>query len=288
MNVKILVCCHKQDVMAMNDPYLPIQVGKNLSSIDLGIKCDNEGDNISSKNKSYCECTGMYWAWKNLKNVDIIGLCHYRRYFDFHKQCKWPYPLTSFHSNQFSTLNLSIPSRIINLVFSGKLVVAKPRVYPIPLWYAYCNCHYSDDFRIIEQIIEEQGDQKYIDAFKDRMWYNNQLICFNMFLMKWDDFDNYCKWLFQILAEAEKRIDISHYNSTQSRIWGYVAERLFNVWLYANKKSLIKTPVIWVNDKEQNNNKLRYIGVALRYIGVTLRNNLAVKIMTARLKHKVK
>ncbi|MBP9742626.1 MAG: DUF4422 domain-containing protein, partial [Burkholderiales bacterium] len=26
-----------------------------------------------------------YWAWKNLKHVDIIGLNHYRRYFDFER-----------------------------------------------------------------------------------------------------------------------------------------------------------------------------------------------------------
>ena len=56
--------------------------------------CIRDRDSISNKNDSYCELTGMYWALKNLKNVDVIGLCHYRRYFDFHKQCKWPYPIT--------------------------------------------------------------------------------------------------------------------------------------------------------------------------------------------------
>ena len=87
-NVKILVCCHKQDVCATEPPYFPIQVGKAISQVDLGIQGDDTGDNISHKNASYCELTGMYWAWKNLKDVDVIGLCHYRRYFDFYGQCK--------------------------------------------------------------------------------------------------------------------------------------------------------------------------------------------------------
>ena len=88
-NVKILVCCHKRDVMATEEPYMPIHVGKALHpDVDLGIQGDDTGDNISLKNSSYCELTGMYWAWKNLKGVDVIGLCHYRRYFDFYGQCR--------------------------------------------------------------------------------------------------------------------------------------------------------------------------------------------------------
>ena len=88
MKLTMLVCCHKEDIMATAEPYMPLQVGKDISKIDLNIQGDNTGDNISCKNQSYCELTGMYWAWKNLKNVDYVGLCHYRRYFDFHGQCK--------------------------------------------------------------------------------------------------------------------------------------------------------------------------------------------------------
>ena len=67
--------------MPKNILFLPIQVGRAISSVDLGIQGDDTGDNISWKNRNYCELTALYWAWKNLKEVDIIGLCHYRRYF---------------------------------------------------------------------------------------------------------------------------------------------------------------------------------------------------------------
>ena len=81
--VKILVCCHKEAYVPNDDIYLPIHVGKAISKKDLGFQGDDEGDNISYKNPHYCELTALYWAWKNLRNVDYIGLCHYRRYFDF-------------------------------------------------------------------------------------------------------------------------------------------------------------------------------------------------------------
>lgn len=47
---KIIVCAHKQDFMAQNDVYMPLQVGKALSNVDLGVQGDNDGENISVKN----------------------------------------------------------------------------------------------------------------------------------------------------------------------------------------------------------------------------------------------
>lgn len=38
----------------------------------MGYIGDNTGDNISLRNPNYCELTGLYWAWKNLK-CDYIG-----------------------------------------------------------------------------------------------------------------------------------------------------------------------------------------------------------------------
>ena len=80
---KIIVCAHKKDFVMDNELYMPLQVGKATSKVDLGFQGDDTGDNISAKNPNYCELTGLYWAWKNLKDVDYIGLAHYRRYFDF-------------------------------------------------------------------------------------------------------------------------------------------------------------------------------------------------------------
>ena len=69
-DLKIIVCCHKDDNNIRKDNiYLPIHVGKALSNKDLGFQGDDTGYNISRKNKNYCELTGLYWAWKNLKSL---------------------------------------------------------------------------------------------------------------------------------------------------------------------------------------------------------------------------
>lgn len=248
MNTKILVCCHKQDIMVTQDPYMPIHVGKELhKEICLGITEDNTGINISEKNQSYCELTGLYWAWKNLKNVDIIGLCHYRRYFDFHNQCKPIFPYTQFSSSQIQDIDLSIPDSIIEKVKQGFVVAPRPKSYRMALYADYCVNHISDDFFKLKDIFSTES-QEYKDAFTKVMYNNNQLIHYNMFIMKWEDFDRYCTWMFGILEKVEKVVDISSYTPLQKRIFGYMSERLFNIYLEANKLNVISKPVIWFND----------------------------------------
>lgn len=80
----ILVCAHKQDACLKTPPYQPVQVGRAISQTELPFAVgDDTGDNISDRNRHYCELTAHYWAWKNLHDADYIGLNHYRRYFDF-------------------------------------------------------------------------------------------------------------------------------------------------------------------------------------------------------------
>lgn len=116
-NIKILVCFHKPGEMPSDSIYLPIQVGKSLTDLDLNIQTDNkvdgkDCDNISQWNNIFCELTADYWAWKNmdqaLPEVDYIGLCHYRRYFDFNGSLKDLYSGAEFPQAQVLP---SLPSK---------------------------------------------------------------------------------------------------------------------------------------------------------------------------------
>ena len=80
MNSKIYVITHKPFSMPKDDLYVPLHVGCQGKK-SLGYIGDNTGDHISEKNPRYCELTGLYWMWKNMDSNDIVGLCHYRRYF---------------------------------------------------------------------------------------------------------------------------------------------------------------------------------------------------------------
>lgn len=82
-NVKIFICTHKETRFKKGEIYTPLLCGADYHK-EIKILGDNTGDNISIKNKNYCELTGIYWIWKNI-NSDYIGVCHYRRYFNLKK-----------------------------------------------------------------------------------------------------------------------------------------------------------------------------------------------------------
>lgn len=275
-NCKIIVCCHKDDVRVCEAPYFPIHVGKALSKQDLGIVGDDTGDNISRKNKSYCELTGLYWAWKNLKDTEVIGLCHYRRYFDFHNQCRSILPYTKFSADFLDQLDFSVPPKIIEAAGKGKIVAPRVMNNVGSLYDEYCICHNSEDLRTLETVVKEKSDKTYIEAFDKVMHLTHRPLCYNMFLMNWRDFDKYCTWLFDVLEEVEKRIDISNYSPVQRRVFGYMAERLFNVYVAAEHKKIIHKPLMFIMDDKQ--------GSRLNYILKSLLNNISFFLSTLYLR----
>ena len=79
---KIFIVTHEKSPILANDILVPIQVG-NRANIETNILRDNTLNNISNKNNNFCELTAAYWIWKNYKEAEIVGICHYRRYFNF-------------------------------------------------------------------------------------------------------------------------------------------------------------------------------------------------------------
>ncbi len=259
--LKIIVCTHNKSIKMHEDCFLPIQVGKAISDLDLGIQGDDQGDNISYKNPNYCELTGHYWLWKNVKDVDYVGLCHYRRFFNFDTagDCFVDYSLV--RESDFDFLNTKRPD-VSKLFKRHDIVLAKPKVYPFSLSVDYSVCHQSKDFKILEQVILEQ-DPSYKTSVDHIFHGNNKLSHYNMFVMKSKDFEKYSQWMFAILEEVERRIDISDYDRAQSRIFGYQSERMLNLYVYHNKMRVNYRPIYYVNNTLVHQSFLRRV---LRHI----------------------
>ena len=221
MSTKILVVTHKQYPMPSDSCYLPVQAGAAIHD-PLPYASDAQGDSISEKNANYCELTALYWAWKNL-DADVIGLCHYRRLFR-------------------GAAGPATGEEIGEWLRDSNVVLPKPRNYYIETNYSqYVHAHHAEDLEETKRILSERCPD-YLPSW-EKVMNSRKGHRFNMFIMKKDVMDLYCEWLFPILFELESRLDISSYSAYDARVFGFVSERLLDVWMDRQKVSFLEEPV---------------------------------------------
>ena len=226
-DIKVIVATHKEYQMPTDDLYLPLHVGADSNNNKTDYKKDNTGKNISKKNPYFCELTGLYWAWKNLK-ADYIGLVHYRRYFT-NSNKKYKTTIEKFKH----VLTLKEADKLLD---NTNIILPKKRKYYIEnLYDHYKRTMYIEPLDETRKIIEEKYP-KYLKEF-DRLHKRKSAHMFNMMIMKKDILDDYCTWLFDILFELEKRFKDVKYDQFHSRFYGRVSERLLDVYINTNNLS---------------------------------------------------
>lgn len=244
-DIKIIVAAHKKYWMPDDEIYLPMQVGaEGKTVLGYGFTPDNTGDNISERNVNYCELTGLYWAWKNLDH-EYIGLVHYRRHFAAHRCIK-------DKGQILSGLQISA------MLDENDVLLPIKRNYWIETNYSqYAHAHHAVDLDTTKEIIAERYPD-YIGAY-DIVMKRTMGHRFNMFVMKCEIMDSYCTWLFDILLELEKRLDISDYSENDRRVFGFVAERLMDVWLERNKVRYKDIPYIFLENENWLKKGTRFV-----------------------------
>ncbi|SFG25421.1 DUF4422 domain-containing protein [Oribacterium sp. WCC10] len=198
----------------VDKPYeISIQVGAALTDqIMYDVRDCIGDDNISDRNRQYCELTGIYWAWKN-DTADYIGFSHYRRKF----------VLTSEQFNAILTENIDI-------------IVTEPIVNFATVRGQYAKDHIAKDWDIFIDVIGELAPE-YLSAaelIQDSIYY----YAYNMFIMKKDIFDEYCNFIFPILERCEELIGLKE-DIYQNRYVGFLAERLLSIFIAKNLKYTI-------------------------------------------------
>ena len=193
---------------------------------------DNSGINIAEKNSSFCELTGLYWAWQNgvFENNQYVGLVHYRRYF-------------AGKALYLKKKSIASESELLTILEKYDVILPRKRNYFIESIYShYQHAHHIKDLDLTRDVITELQPE-YLKSF-DAVMQGRKLHLYNMFVMPSEKASEYCHWLFSILFELEKRIDVTLYDNYQKRVFGFIAERLFNVWILYNQLNVKYLPVV--------------------------------------------
>lgn len=197
-----------------DNPYadfeIPIQVGADLTDKSIFSIKDNAGDNISSRNKRYCELTALYWIWKNDKQADILGLSHYRRRFCLSEEL-----LKDFVNSDCDAL-VTVPIFTLSGVYAH-----------------YIKDHSKNDWEIMLEAIEKISPE-YLKATR-KIEKQKYFYAYNMFIAKREFFDKYCEWLFPILIYCDEHIP-EYEDTYQNRVIGFLAERLLSIFIEHNTR----------------------------------------------------
>ena len=214
--IKILVACHKQAEVFKNNVYLPIHVGKALHpDVNLGF----QGDDISRLNPQYCELTAQYWGWKNL-NVEYIGLCHYRRYFE----------------------TIISDENIDNLLRGYDIMLVKKTCLPCNIIGAAQMGLIPEDIAIF-YLYMKQFHADIFPQFEEFFVKGIALYPCNMFVCKKKLFDEFAQWQFSILEDLRKIYPLSNY-SRCNRILGYLGEDLLPFYAYLKGWKIKEEPIV--------------------------------------------
>lgn len=205
----VYIAVHKEAPLPRERGYVPLQVGAAVHP-PLPFARDNTGVHISEKNPHYCELTGLFWVWQNARDP-YKGLVHYRRYFTIRgallTEEEMRYCLTDFD-----------------------IILPRPEPLRESAWQEFClhSGRESDLLRTRQAVADI--DPAFLPAF-DRVMAGRSLCLYNMLITSAEEFDAYCHWLFAVLTQVEAGTDMTDYTPYQRRLYGFLGERLLNVWV---------------------------------------------------------
>lgn len=219
MNIKIFVMTHKLFEGPKDAMYVPLQVGHALrGTLDERYLRDDEGaDHISGQNPCFSELTGMYWIWKQCTDADYVGVCHYRRY-----------PVVKDNGRE----RLMTEKDCERILKEYDLITTEKLTLHSNYYEGFAVDHNLYDLQVTEQVVREKYPD-YSECF-ERLVHSNQVYFGNICVMPKELYDKYCDWLFTILFEVQKRIDVTGYDGYRKRVFGFLSEFLQMVWIRVN------------------------------------------------------
>ncbi len=229
--IKIYTMTHKKFEVPVDTMYSPLHVGR-ASSSELGYQGDDTGDSISDLNCYYSELTGLYWIWKNVKDIDYVGTCHYRRYLINAKEqilTREEYEVLLSHYDLVTTKRVKL-----NYSYHD----------------AFSTNHNIEVLNATAEVINEMYPQIY--PIYERLVNERETYFGNMLVTSKTLFDRYAKWLFSIFFEVQKRIDLdTNEDAYHKRVFGFISEFLLLVWVTVEKLKVCECKVGMLGEKAE-------------------------------------
>lgn len=220
--------------------------GYNSPQTDLD---SSAGDSISSRNKYYNELTGMYYVWKNITDDEPVGICHYRRYFNFIPFGKEANQVIRRLDDETILLlsDSRQAERINDLLNHYDVIVPKVRYSGELIGKEYSYFHDESEWRDFLDLLDQTYGPQVHSLRKERRNFS-----YNMMICKREFFDRYCSQLFPIINRIFEmqgiKADVEGARWQPYRYPGYLAERFMTAFINANRVKYYEAEVIWFTE----------------------------------------
>ena len=278
--LKILVGYHKPAELVKDDIFFPIQLGHAIGSsvskegimehadfewLEKRMIGDDVGENISAFNRSYCELTGIYWAWKNyekLGNPDYVGTAHYRRFLSFCSSEVGKAIFIPCLSEEDKDIHLNASSFLQTIdqydIYAPKRTSAQD-ILSLKTKKTDSSCSEIIKRESLVDVRSEKVRDRAVDYIKrrwteykaDALEYKNHAEewRWNIFIFKKEIFFSYCEFIFDVLSSvndsilSDPLISVSYMRSIS-----FLGEWLTGLFIYHHShsegRSLKELPVL--------------------------------------------
>lgn len=241
---KIFICLYREDqTHIVSDLYQPIVAGKSLI-LNSEMMGDGTGESIHKKNDQFGELTSLYWIWKNQKSLNIIGHCHYRRYF-------WPHtkhffiPI-SYSKVKFENSKNNFEFNVAEVLGENDIVLPPISLLKKTVSDQFKQYHFEHDLDLMRSVLFNFDKESL--AIWDKLLSGNRVYLKLIFFMRSEVFDSYCKWIFPLLLHFNQR-NIKSRDPYQRRAEAFLAERMTLLFVLKNKLKVKEVPYVFVSSK---------------------------------------
>ena len=244
-NVNIFVAAHKPGWPSLPPGYTVLQVGAALHDhLPRAGAFDDAGENISRKNRNWCELTALWWIAHHAEDA-ILGLVHYRRLFSF-ASCRNPfleqYHMTPDDPRLSSMLRTdSVPA----LLEDADILLPYAQYVKETIAGQYRAEHRAGDLAATIAAFERLHPSERAILHRSLQGYREY--GYNMMIARRDLFRAYADWLFEILEDVETQITVSD-DPYQARVFGFLSERLMNVFVETHHLRVRTLPLIFLEE----------------------------------------
>lgn len=190
----------------------PIQAGSALAEQRIADVQDNTDDNISAKNRNYCELTATYHAWKHCEAA-YKGICHYSRVFDISDE------------------------QMRELLQAGErwdVILPYPTVHYPDISAQHSRWVRESDWNAMLRVLG-QLEPEYLKTYEESVLAGEHFFHnYNMLIAKAEVFDDYCEFLFRVLERTECLTTPRGWERAD-RFAGYLGENLTTLYFLHNR-----------------------------------------------------